>query len=345
MRRFAHLIMAVVFCVVVLQSRDASAQDSSAETHVTTTSSTSLRTLRLQSRGAQFPESYTFSSAEVELWVFAGSESAVGAATGVCPTPDGHDALNSRLQPAAGGDQVFLMNSGSANAPNLPRSSYVGMCAFRQVNGAWQYVSNLGDVGINEIRVLDENGREVPLGNSNVFAGWLSRGARNRVFQIRARDLYNLTSGRWAYGASASIRVSITPPENASAAVYIPFMMRMSTQTYPHFSIALANSYGFAFGGDGRAIAMPLTIAAGGDWLPFNNSSTYIGFRAILAPSFSFEGGSITQVTAVAFGARIDLDDYFGIGGGAQVNVGDGDVKGIIFASIGPRLLSILTAR
>lgn len=362
--RVFQISMAVISALTVLsRTETVLAQDQQETTNVASVAAV-RQVARIALRGAQSPEEYTFAGSNVQLWVFIGPESAVGSATEMCNIPEGGaaatqpsgnvdqdlrnlrgpEALRVRLGNVGIDRQIFLMNSGSANSPNLTRSQYLGFCAFRTVGGVVEYVPNLATIGITDIRVIDQDGRDASLSATNLFSGWLQVGTRSRQFQMPGRQLYNLSTGRWQRAASASIRFAITPPGDSNVAMQVPLFMRMNTQLYPHFSIALANSYGFAFGDGGRALAMPLTFAAGFDWLPVTDSSRFIGFRAIVAPAFTFQGGSVTQVTAVAFGARIDFDEYIGVGGGAQVNI-DGDVKGIVFVSIGPSLLSVLTRR
>jgi hypothetical protein len=227
-----------------------------------------------------------------------------------------------------------------APVPLLRTKSYLVVCAFEK-NGTGNWVKkSLKQIGVTSIRMVTKNSEVV--NNTSVdasFAKWVAA-ASVLPMSLPARDLLERDEGRWARNARMAIEFQI------EKSTPIPAWMELRKIGYFHGSLELANTYGFAFGDKGNAIAMPLVVALGGDWPVIRNSDFYLGVHALLSPTFKFAEGKISQVISAAVGARFDIGGYAGIGAGYLIDF-TGDTKGnaLIFLSIGSEIMKVLATQ
>lgn len=296
------------------------------------------------------PIAYTLSrdmiDEDVEIWVFSGLEAAVAEALKACHS---RDDLRSRLADKNAETGRLDVLSEYPDAPSVYRDYYIGVCAYYFYQGderqGWEHVKDLAQLGVTSIDIVDSNFTPVRTVATERLALWLQNGTK--VLSMPAKAIYSREAdARWALGQYGGIRFHVGQSDETRT-ISKPFaaLFKTATQWYFHFSVQLLNSYGLAFGANGRFVAIPLTLAIGADLLPIRDESFHFGFRAIVAPSVAFVGSSPAELLEVAFGGRIDFDDWGGLGVGPSFNVSSQKWSGVVFVSIGPRLLRLLAVK
>jgi len=327
---------------VLLLARFAAAQEDGGTARVAAVA------VQVKAAVADEPISYTYSTAQderyVELWVFAGLEAGVSEALRACRTS--RERLIERLNDkSASTGRVDVLNQFQVGSPYVYSNYYVGFCPFSGDGEAWEYDPNLSSLGITGIDVSDDDDATVRTGADEKLLRWLTSGSD--VFSLPASQLFERKqNGRWAVSSLGSIRFHVGQDTLAGAVSrHLGAFFKAGTQWYFHFSLEPLNSYGINFANGGKFVAIPLTAAIGADFLPFDRSSWFFGFRAIIAPSVAFSGSTPTELIELSAGGRLDFDGWVGIGAGAIYNFAARSFNGLFLVSIGPNLLRFLTTR